>query len=105
MPSHIYSMLGMWGDSVRSNLAAEAAANEYATRNFPDATDPAIPHLLDFRIYAYLQLGKDGDAAQVVGLLPRLKKLRLSGLQSTQHLLLFRRALHLSGANGMKRRG
>src|SRR5215831_2682527 len=74
MPSHIYSMLGMWEDSVRSNLAAEAAANEYATRNFPDATDPAIPHLLDFRIYAYLQLGKDGDAAQVIDLLPRLKK-------------------------------
>ena len=43
MPSHIYSMLGIWDDSVRSNLAAEAAANEYAARNFPDATDPAVP--------------------------------------------------------------
>jgi len=74
MPSHIYSMLGMWEDSVRSNVAAEAAANEYAARNFPDATDPAVPHLLDFRVYAYLQLGKDGDAAQVVDMLPRLKK-------------------------------
>jgi hypothetical protein len=74
MPSHIYSMLGIWDDSVRSNLAAEAAANEYAATNFPDATDPAVPHLLDFRIYAYLQLVKDGDAAQVVDLLPRLKK-------------------------------
>jgi hypothetical protein len=74
MPSHIYSTLGMWDDSVRSNLAAEAAANEYAARNFPDATDPAVPHLLDFRIYAYLQLVKDDAAAQVVDLLPRLKK-------------------------------
>jgi tetratricopeptide (TPR) repeat protein len=74
MPSHIYSMLGMWDESVRSNLAAEAAANEYAARNFPDATDPAVPHLLDFRIYAYLQLGKDGDAANIIDLVPRLKK-------------------------------
>jgi tetratricopeptide (TPR) repeat protein len=74
MPSHIYSMLGMWDESVRSNLAAEAAANEYAARNFPDATDPAVPHLLDFRIYAYLQLGKDGDAAKIIDLVPRLKK-------------------------------
>jgi hypothetical protein len=74
MPSHIYSTLGMWDDSVRSNLAAEAAANAYAAKTFPDATDPAVPHLLDFRIYAYLQLGKDDDAAQVVDLLPRLKK-------------------------------
>jgi len=74
MPSHIYSTLGMWDASVSSNLAAETAANEYAARNFPNATDPAVPHLLDFRIYAYLQLVKDADAAQVVDLLPRLKK-------------------------------
>jgi len=74
MPSHIYSTLGMWDDSVRSNLAAEAAANEYAAKSFPDATDPAVPHLLDFRIYAYLQLAKDHEAAQLVDLLPRLKK-------------------------------
>jgi tetratricopeptide (TPR) repeat protein len=46
----------------------------YAAKSFPDATDPAVPHLLDFRIYAYLQLVKDDDAAQVVDLLPRLKK-------------------------------
>jgi hypothetical protein len=30
MPSHIYSMLGMWEDSIRSNLASKAAADEYA---------------------------------------------------------------------------
>jgi hypothetical protein len=29
MPSHIYSMLGMWEDSIRSNLAAKAAAESY----------------------------------------------------------------------------
>jgi hypothetical protein len=39
MPSHIYPILGMWEDSVRSNLAAKAAADEYAAKNFPDATD------------------------------------------------------------------
>jgi tetratricopeptide (TPR) repeat protein len=74
MPSHIYSMLGMWDDSVRSNLAAEAAANEYAQKNYPQATDPAIPHLLDFRAYAYLQMAMDTEAQQIVDALPRLKK-------------------------------
>jgi tetratricopeptide (TPR) repeat protein len=74
MPSHIYSMLGMWEDSVRANLAAEAAANDYAGKNFPDAADPSIPHLLDFRAYAYLQMAKDGDAKQIVDSLPKLKK-------------------------------
>jgi tetratricopeptide (TPR) repeat protein len=74
MPSHIYSMLGMWDDSVRANLAAEAAANDYAAKNYPQATDPAIPHLLDFRIYAYLQTAKDTAARQIVDSLPKLKK-------------------------------
>src|SRR5215469_13333739 len=74
MPSHIYSMLGMWEDSVRSNLAAKAAADDYAAKNFAGATDPGVPHMLDFMVYAYLQTAKDGDAKQVVDSLPKLKK-------------------------------
>src|SRR6185312_14448772 len=30
MPSHIYSMVGMWQESIRSNLSSIAVANEYA---------------------------------------------------------------------------
>jgi len=74
MPSHIYSMLGMWDDSVHSNLAAKAAADNYAAQNFPGMTDPGVPHMLDFIAYAYLQTAKDGDAKQVVDTLPKLKK-------------------------------
>jgi len=62
MPSHIYSILGMWGDSVRSNLATKAAADDYAVKNFPDRTYPIVPHLLDFLAYAYLQTARDRDA-------------------------------------------
>jgi len=62
MPSHIYSMLGMWDGSVRSNLAAKASADDYAAQNYPDGTHPSIPHLLDFPVTAYLQTAKDGDA-------------------------------------------
>jgi len=64
----------MWDDSVRSNLAAEAAANDYAAKNYPEATDPSIPHLLDFRAYAYLQMAKDTEAQQIVETLSKLKK-------------------------------
>jgi len=67
-------MLGMWDESVRSNLTAQAAANEYAAKNFPDAVDPSVPHLLDFIAYAYLQQAKDADAKQVVDSLAQLKK-------------------------------
>src|SRR5437763_13479757 len=45
MPSHIYSILGMWEDSVRSNIAAKAAAEEYWSKTSPGASPPT-PHAL-----------------------------------------------------------
>lgn len=74
MPSHTYSMLGMWEASIRANRAAEAAATDYAAKNFPDATDPSLPHLLDFLVFAYLQLARDDEAKLIVDQLPKLKK-------------------------------
>ena len=74
MPSHIYSMLGMWDDSIRSNIASKAAADDYAAKNFSGATHPSVPHLLDFMIYAYLQTAKDADARQIIESLAEIKK-------------------------------
>ena len=73
MPSHIYSMLGMWEDSIRSNLATKAAADDYAAKNYPDRTHPIVPHLSDFLAYAYLQTAKDRETQQIVDSLPNLK--------------------------------
>lgn len=74
MPSHTYAMLGMWEDSIRANRAAAAAAAEYAAKNFPDATDPTVPHVMDFLVDAYLQLSRDTQARQVVNAAAHLKK-------------------------------
>jgi hypothetical protein len=74
MPSHIYSILGMWEDSVRSNLVAKAAADDYSAKNFPGSTHPAVPHMLDFIVTAHLQTAKDGDAKQVVDSVATLNK-------------------------------
>jgi len=74
MPSHIYSILGMWDDSIRSNLAAKAAADDYAAQNFPGTTHPAVPHLLDFLETAYLQTARDHEAKEIVDSLPKLGK-------------------------------
>ena len=73
MPSHIYSMLGMWEDSIRSNRTTKAAADDNAAKNYPDRTHPIVPHLLDFLAYAYLQTAKDGEAQQIVDSLPNLR--------------------------------
>jgi hypothetical protein len=59
MPSHIFTRLGLWDDSIASNLAARAAA-----RARGDVGEEL--HAMDYLTYAYLQRGRSADAAQVV---------------------------------------
>jgi tetratricopeptide (TPR) repeat protein len=66
MPSHIYSMLGRWEASIRSNQMAVRASREYAAENAPGTTFSQEPHAQDFMAYAYLQLGQDREARRVV---------------------------------------
>jgi len=66
MPSHIYSILGRWEDSIRSNQNAVKASRDYAARNFPGTTFAQEPHAQDFMAYAYLQLGQDREAKRVI---------------------------------------
>ena len=43
MPSHIYSMIGMWEPSIRSNQAALAVMKEEAARSWPGTAIPLMP--------------------------------------------------------------
>jgi tetratricopeptide (TPR) repeat protein len=67
MPSHIYSMVGMWEDSVMSNWRSVAVATDYVAKAKLDGTLGGVPHAYDFMAYAYLQLGQDQKAR---GLIP-----------------------------------
>ncbi|HEX2828062.1 MAG TPA: hypothetical protein VHP37_17040 [Burkholderiales bacterium] len=66
MPSHIYSMLGMWDASIASNLRSVAVAKDYAAKNGLDGTLAGVPHSYDFMAYAYLQLGQDAKARALI---------------------------------------
>src|SRR3989442_7904750 len=59
MPSHIYTQLGMWDESIASNLAAQKAAREQGDKG-------EELHAMDYLVYAYLQLGRDAAAARVL---------------------------------------
>lgn len=59
MPSHIFTRLGLWDDSIASNSAARAAA-----RSQGDVGEEL--HAMDYLTYAYLQRGRTNDAQQVV---------------------------------------
>jgi tetratricopeptide (TPR) repeat protein len=66
MPSHIFTRLGLWDESIRSNRAAEAAARAWAaTSGMSGAWDQQL-HAMDYLAYAYLQSGRDADAQAVL---------------------------------------
>ncbi len=67
MPSHIFTRLGMWRQSIDANQAATAAGLAYVREELgPDAFNGEAVHSMDYMEYAYLQTGQDRQAKQVV---------------------------------------
>jgi hypothetical protein len=59
MPSHTFTRVGLWNESIEANRrSAEAALRENAT--------PEALHAMDYQMYAYLQIAKDADARRVI---------------------------------------
>jgi tetratricopeptide (TPR) repeat protein len=74
MPSHIYTRIGMWKDSIEANLRSAEAAREYSARFHDGASTSEEVHALDYMEYAYLQTGQDEKAAQIVDHLGGMRK-------------------------------
>jgi hypothetical protein len=62
MPSHIFTRLGLWDDSIASNIAARDAARTQA-----DVGEQL--HAMDYLTYAYLQRGQVANATREVAAL------------------------------------
>jgi len=62
MPSHIFTRLGMWKESIASNRASAQVARAWNARTHPGATPFDALHAMDYLEYAYLQIGQDGQA-------------------------------------------
>jgi len=66
MPSHTFTRLGFWQESIDSNVAAaEAARREGQTAE--------ELHASDYETYAYLQTAQDAAAARIVTSLPQIE--------------------------------
>ena len=65
MPAHIFSRLGLWQDSIDSNLASAAAAAEATKSNLDNESEYQL-HAMHYLLYAYLQRASDIDARHVV---------------------------------------
>jgi len=57
MPSHIFTRVGAWKESIRSNRASANAATDKTFDRW---------HAYDYMVYAHLQLGEDAAARAVV---------------------------------------
>src|SRR5450755_244706 len=76
MPSHIFTRLGLWDDSIASNLAAKAAAYQQG-----DIGEEL--HAMDYLVYAYLQSGRDEDASQVIQQLKNMPELNAGDFKAS----------------------
>jgi tetratricopeptide (TPR) repeat protein len=65
MPSHTFTRVGMWDQSIRTNLRSMEVAEQQAS--LAEAL-----HAADYAVYAYLQLGQDSAAFNIVRRLPEL---------------------------------
>src|SRR6185295_14250645 len=59
MPSHIFTRVGAWNESIATNGRAAVAARQ--DKDFEEAL-----HAMDYMVYAHLQLARDADARRVM---------------------------------------
>ena len=74
MPSHIFTRLGLWNESIRSNNDSANSAVCYAESVNPDATWVSEIHAVDYLVYAYLQKGDNTRAELELEKVQAIKK-------------------------------
>ena len=74
MPSHIFARVGLWQDDINSNLASIAATRKTAAMHMGGEGHQF--HAMDFLIYAYLQSGREADAAKEIDEVKTMPKMK-----------------------------
>ncbi len=93
MPAHIFTRLGLWQESIDSNMAAMAAAAKDTQMHMADAHYET--HAMDFLDYAYLQSGQEAKAENLVTALASVPGAGTGTIQNMQAIFEARNALEL----------
>jgi tetratricopeptide (TPR) repeat protein len=93
MPSHIFTRLGLWQESIDSNIAAEASAKKATEMHM--AEPHYQTHAMDFLDYAYLQSGQEARARAVVNDLRTVPGADREAIGDMQAILEARNAIEL----------
>jgi tetratricopeptide (TPR) repeat protein len=74
MPSHIFTRLGLWNESIKSNIDSANSAVCYAESVNPNANWVSEIHALDYLVYAYLQMGDNSRAQSEMNKMLEIKE-------------------------------
>ena len=74
MPSHIFTRLGMWEESIAANRSSSDASRAYAAMRHREATEAEELHALDYMAYSYLQEAEDAKAKEIVDFAATVRK-------------------------------
>jgi tetratricopeptide (TPR) repeat protein len=66
MPSHIFTRVGAWQDSIDTNRASARAAHEALKHDTTGLRSYEALHAFDYMMYGYMQLGRDREARAVM---------------------------------------
>ena len=78
MPSHIFERVGDWPDDITSNLASIAATRKTAAMHMGGESHQF--HAMDFLIYAYLQSGREDEAAKWIAEVKTLPEMKMGDM-------------------------
>ena len=93
MPSHIFVRLGLWQESIDSNIAAAAAAVKAVEEH---RGEPHYEfHALDFLHYSYLQSGQEAKAREVLAQLKTVPHGDAESIKDHEGYMTARTALEL----------
>ena len=75
MPSHIFTRLGMWDESIASNLEVGGGGScaRESRKGFDGGSNEQL-HAMDYLAYAYLQTGQEAGAQRVLADLNAMQK-------------------------------
>jgi len=73
MPSHIFTRLGLWRESISSNIQSTESARWYAEAAALIGAYSEELHGIDYLVYAYLQIGDNANAEQQYNLIKEMK--------------------------------
>ncbi len=95
MPSHIFTRLGLWNESINSNIRSMEAAQCYAEETGIEGMKSEEVHAMDYLVYAYAQQSKWNKANDQYTRLKKVSNLDINTSSSPYNFLAIPARMYL----------